>query len=278
MIPPGGEGEIKVTLHPKGNHPKISKNIVVHSNDPEQPRFTLTMTGTLLIDVVAQPPSVVLSNLAPKQAGIETFSVQRSEGSEATIKSVRIDDTELFSVRKTKTEPGALATYQVRFKGRKDVGVSATSVIVETTGDNTPELKIPVRASATYNLRYPKRFGFRVKDGEPPERMIAISTRRGDPPKINKVVDPDGLLDIEVLEPKGPITNIRARVREDAMDKAGEGTWHTLFVHTDDRDEPKLELQYRMTTGQTSPRRAAIGSVTPPRNESDQRGRSSGAR
>lgn len=247
MIPPGGEGEIQVTLRPKGTHTEITKDIVVISNDPKQPRFTLTMKGTLLVDMLAQPPSIAFLDLAPGQPGAETFSVLRTEGSTATVESVRIADTDHFSVRETKTEPGALATYEVRFEGREEIGASSTSVVVDTTGENTPQLTIPVRANAAYNLRYPKRFGFSSRDGERPERTIRISSRRGDAPKIEKVVDPDGLLDIEVLEPEGPATSIRTRMKEDAAAKAGAGTWHTLLVHTNDPDEPKLELEYRVT-------------------------------
>ena len=58
MVPPGGECEIKVTLRPKGGHTEIEKDVVVFSNDPEQPRFTLTMKGTLLVDMEAVPPSL----------------------------------------------------------------------------------------------------------------------------------------------------------------------------------------------------------------------------
>ena len=77
--------------------------------------------------------------------------------------------------------------------------------IIETTGDNTPELKIPVRANATPNLRYPKRFGFRMRDGQHLERTIRISTRRGDAPKVKKVVDRDELTGAQRLRPS-PIT------------------------------------------------------------------------
>ena len=103
MIPPGGEGEIKVTLRPKGTHTTITKDIVVHSNDPEQPRFTLTMKGTLLIDMTAQPASVGLSNLAPGQREADSFSVLPSEGSTATIVSAEIEDTRFASPGATKS-------------------------------------------------------------------------------------------------------------------------------------------------------------------------------
>lgn len=258
MIPPGGEGEIKVTLRPKGRHTEITKNIVVHSNDPDQPRFTLTMKGTLLVDVMAQPNAVNIRDLAPGKPGTDTFSLQHSEGSTAEILSVEVEDEDNFSLREIETEPEAIATYEVRFKGRKELGVSSTRVVVKTSGENTPELTIPVRASVALNLRYAKQFRFTRRDGKLLDRTIRISSRRGDAPKISKVEDPDGLLDIEVLEAQGPMASIRMRVLEDQLVAIDVGTPHTLIVHTNDRDEPKIELEYRIMA-----ERPAGGAGTP---------------
>ena len=36
------------------------------------------------------------------------------------------------------------------------------------------------------------------------------------------------------------------RVREDELAKQDDGVPHTLIVHTDDPDEPRLELEYRV--------------------------------
>lgn len=252
MVPPGGECEIKVTLRPKGGHTKIEKNIVVHSNDPEHPRFTLTMKGTLLVDMEAVPPSLSIMNLAPGEAGTTSVSVERTKDSTATVKSVRVADTKRFSIREIEARPGALATYEVRFAGGK-VGTATTNVIIETTGEHTPRLTIPVRASAAYNLIYPKRVTLTRRGNGPFEQNLRVSTRRGDPPKIKKVEDPDGLLDIEVLEPDGPAVVIHLRVRENA--KLDEHATHKLWVHTNDPDEPKLELAYNLRTASAPSRK-----------------------
>jgi hypothetical protein len=247
VVPPGGECEIKVTLKPKGGHTTIEKSVVVFSNDPEQPKFTLTMKGKLLVDMEAVPPSLQMMNLAPGEPGVASVSVSRSMGSTATVKSVRVEDDEHFTIRAIETRPGALATYEVRFAGGK-VGSIATKVIVETTGEHTPQLAIPVRASASYNLTYPKRIVFARSGAGALEQNLRISTRRGDPPKIGKVEDPDGLLEIEVLETKGPSVNIRLRVRAGADAKLADGAAHELVVHTDDRDEPKVKIEYSLRT------------------------------
>lgn len=247
MVPPGGECEIKVTLRPKGGQTNIEKHIVVVSNDPVQPKLTLTMKGKLLVDVDASPPSVQLMNLAPGEPGVATVSVERSRDSVATVTSVRIEDPKRFSIRAIETKPGALATYEVRFAGG-EVGTASTNVVVETTGQHTPALTIPVRATAVYNLVYPKRVRITRGASGRLEHGLQISTRRGDAPKIGKVEDPDGLLEIEVLAAKGTSVEIRLQVREDAVATLDERGRHTLFVHTNDPDEPKLELEYTVQT------------------------------
>ncbi len=247
MVPPGGECEIKVTLRPKAGQTEINKDVVVFSNDPEQPQLTLTMKGTLLVDMEAEPSSLQLMNLAPGEPGVASVSVERSKDSLATVKSVRIEDTTRFSIREIEAQPGALATYEVRFAGGK-VGTTSTKVVIETTGAHTPTLTIPVRATAAYNLIYPKRVTLNRRGDGPFESKLRISTRRGDPPKIEKVEDPDGLLDIEVREPEGPAVDIRLRVRESEAAKVAERIGHRLWVHTNDPDEPKLELEYELRT------------------------------
>ncbi|MCH9686135.1 MAG: hypothetical protein K0V04_32180, partial [Deltaproteobacteria bacterium] len=124
----------------------------------------------------------------------------------------------------------------------------ATNVVVETTGDHTPELKVSVRASVSLNLRYPKRIGFVLRDGEFQAQTIRIATRRGDPPKIKEVEDPDDILDVEVLEPEGTATPILLRIRGDAREKIGDNDSHEFFVHTDDPDEPKVAIRYGMSS------------------------------
>ena len=258
MVPPGGECEIKVTLHPKGGHTEIEKKVLVFTNDPEQPQFALTLKGRLLIDMEAVPPSVQMLNLAPDEPGVASVSVQRSKGSAATVESVRIEDTKRFSIREIETGPSALATYEVRFVGGK-VGTTATNVIVETTGEHTPRLTIPVRASAVFNLIYPKRVTLTRSASGSFEQNLRISTRRGDPPKIKKVEDPDGLLDIEILEPNGPAVDIRLRVRDQETAKVEDRATHKLWVHTNDPDEPKIQLTYTLRTGTARSRPAARG-------------------
>jgi hypothetical protein len=246
VLPPGGEGEIKVTLVPKGIATNILKRIVVFSNDPEQPQFTLTLQGTLLVDLVAKPPVVSIPDLPLRKPGRDVFTLHRTEGSTAEVRSVRVEDEESFSVRRVAAEADALAAYEVRFRGRDTAGTSSTRVIVETTGENTPELFVSVRATAATNLRYTEQVRFMRRSGQVRPRTVRITARDGDAPRITKVEDPDDLLEVEVLPPSGQTANLRLAVLEARTEATAGDAWHPLIVHTNDREQPRLELRYRI--------------------------------
>jgi len=247
VIPPGGEGEIKVTLTPKGNATEISKKIVVETNDPEEPRFTLTMQGKLVFDLTADPTIVAIRDLPLNTPGTGTFALKLAEGTSAKIESVTIVDPDKFEVRRIDGTADGNGTYEVRYRGRDTIGTDSTRVVVKTTGENTPELFVAVQASAALNLRYANKVRFSYREGVLQERVLRITARQGDAPKIKKVEDPDGLLDIEVLEAEGSMASVRLVVKEDKLGALGpeaRAGMHPLIVHTSDKQEPKLELQY----------------------------------
>ena len=248
VVPPGGETEVKVTLTPKGG-PEISKRIIVETNDPEQPQFTLTMQGKLVFDLTASPTMVAIRDLDLNTPGTGTFKLELSEGTTAKVVSVEVveADKAKFSVKKIEGEADGNATYEVRYAGRDTIGQDSTRVVVKTTGENTPELFVAVQAGASLNLRYADKMRFSYREGALQERVVRISARKGDAPEIKKIEDPDGLLDSEVLAPQGAMASVKLVVREDklnALAPEARSGMHTLILHTSDKQEPKIEIQY----------------------------------
>jgi hypothetical protein len=259
VLPPGGEGEIEVTLTPKGNQEEIVKRIIVISNDPKQPKFTLTMQGKLLVDVRADPNNLNFKDIKPGEPATANFSVKITDPSKTTITSVVVEDSENFEVRPLEPEADGLLHYELRFRGSKTISNFGSRVEVTTTGANTPQLNIPVRANVASNLRYSKRLHFTQRDGKWVERQIRISTKDGTAPKIEKIKDPDGLLVLEIGEPAGATLTIVARVDEEkagAIAEAERGKSRTLTLHTNDPDEPRVEITYTLG-GAKGPARAA---------------------
>jgi hypothetical protein len=247
VLPPGGEGEVKVTLTPKGGQEEIVKHIKVLSNDPQQPRFVLTMKGKLHVDVRADPSYLNLPQLGPGESGKVSFALSLSDPATTKIESVKLEDGEHFTLSVLPAEADGLVYYEVGFRGSKTIGSFATRVEVETTGEHTPRLDIPVRATVTSNLQYSKRLHFPLRSGEFLARQIRLSTRDGIAPKIKKVDDPSGLLVLEIRDPVDGKITIDAQVdmaKYEALDEAARKQTWTLTIHSNDPHEPRAEVSF----------------------------------
>jgi hypothetical protein len=258
VIPPGGEAEIEVTLTPKGTRPEIEKRIVVLSDDPENSRFTLTMKGELVVDVRANPSTVNFRDVRTGEKGSKELELKIRKPDETKLSSVVVEDKDYYRLEELEGSKPEERRYVLHFKGSKKVGSFTTRILVESNSEESP-LRIPVRARVVSNLRYTKRMSFVQKDGTYNKRLIRFTARDGVAPKLRKIVDPDGLLVLEKLDPKDGRISIKAQVDEKKLaklDDEARAAAHYLYVHTNDPDEPKVELIY---TIRDKPRKGADG-------------------
>lgn len=265
MLPPGGEGEIKVTLTPKPGQTKINKQVVVHTNDPERPSFPLSMVGELIFDFEAKPGFVAIRELEIGSPGSARVTLAPGPQSKAELVSVDIEDREKFSVVLVESKPDGSAIYEVRYVGRDSVGNDATRLVVKTTGANTPELFVAVNASVVANLRFAPRVRFTAKDGVMQARDWRLTARQGDAPKIVKIDDPAGLLDFEIRPPEGQAVTVRMSPKPDAIagfDDERLLAPRTLIVHTSDPEQPEIALEYRFATQAAPPARTVKAEPT----------------
>lgn len=257
MLPPGGEGEIKVTLTPKPGQTKINKQVVVHTNDPAQPSFPLTMVGEVLFDFEAKPGLVAIRELDVGSPGSARVTLQPAAGSTAELVSVDIEDHERFSVALIEAKPDGSAIYEVRYVGRDSVGNDATRLVAKTTGQNTPELTVPVNASVVPNLRFAPRMRFPFAEGKAQERTWRLTARKGDAPTITKIDDPAGLLEFEIAAPNGQALDVRMIPKLDATQGLTDEQLYeprTLTIHTSDPEQPEIALEYRFGARAAKPR------------------------
>jgi hypothetical protein len=239
---------------------ELSKEIFVRSDDPQTPKFTLTMTGGVLMDVRATPSSVVMRDIEFGEPGVATFELSLRDPSGIEIESIALEDAGLFTLRRLSAESEHPARYEVRFPGMKRFGVARARVVVKSSSPETPELVIPVLAAVIPELRYPKTVSFAGRDGKPKPQQIRLSARKGAPPTITEVEDVDGLLELKILESQGGVARIQALVKEVAragLSSAELGAAHTLIVHTNRRHESRIEITYTLGAATRSATRSA---------------------
>jgi len=73
-IPPGGQGDITLTIKPFSVLHQFKKETKVRLNDPDQPRMVLTMTGVATPFIEIQPSHIVRLRGAPGEGQVRFIS------------------------------------------------------------------------------------------------------------------------------------------------------------------------------------------------------------
>jgi len=147
VIPPGGEATIRARLDLRGRHGFQRKSITVKSNDPNTPRLVMTLTGTAIQPLRAQPSSLFLGRVGTEAARTRTFDI--ISGREAIqIQDVRTDNPGILvkALPDQSSADGKSHRFEMTLDSSLPVGNINGSVFVQTDMEGQPELKIPVVA------------------------------------------------------------------------------------------------------------------------------------
>ncbi|MCP4199562.1 MAG: DUF1573 domain-containing protein [Proteobacteria bacterium] len=243
-IPPGGEGEIKATVTTKGRSGDFKRRITVSSNDPKTPNFYFTIKGEIVGELTIKPARIVFANLKKSEKATIDVSVTVNEPDKIKITSVAIKNPH-FKVQQKEGTPEKGGLYEVTFNGSDNLGTTAAQLIVVLEGSAKPFVEVPVSSIIFGNLSYPRMLYFPKNNDRYPPRNFVISTRDGANVTIAKIEDPDKLLDLKIERNGVPRVTISATVA-DQKAKHDQTFKHKLILHTDDKDEPKIEIEYRI--------------------------------
>lgn len=147
VIPPGGEASVHARLDLRGRHGFQRKSITVKSNDPKTPSLVMTLTGTAIQPLRAQPSSLFFGRVGAGAARVRTFDV--ISGREAIqIENIRTDNPGIVikALPEQSTADGKSHRFEVTLAATLPSGNINGSVLVQTDMKEQPELRIPVVA------------------------------------------------------------------------------------------------------------------------------------
>lgn len=152
QIKPGKKGEIKVTFNTKGYEGAQTQYLYVDSNDPKQPKATLTVKAA--IDVPPRPKieldrySIDLGPLLESE-GIETQAVLSNPGERELSVEFSHKDAEFRLGTKPITAPlkiaaGKEVTVSMKITPRRNLGLIREYVLLRTNDPMRPNLSLYV--------------------------------------------------------------------------------------------------------------------------------------
>jgi hypothetical protein len=144
-LPPGGETTVKVTFRSGTMRDRVVKHVYVDSNDPVEPRVTLTIEGVVKVEVDLSPKGLYVSDLSVGETTERAVELTPVEVKSFKILSVTSDNP---AVRVTEVQP--LPDKRPGFKlivrlGPLDKpGRINAKVTVKTDLPHTKEILVPV--------------------------------------------------------------------------------------------------------------------------------------
>ncbi len=199
--------------------------------------------------LVIHPRVVNLGRLRPG-AGLSRRIKARATSPDLLITGARTGDPG-FSVEPDASPlPGRRATFTLRFKGSRKLGPLGAEVAIthRDAAGTEGEAHVTVVGSVAGDIRVTRGIYLHRRGGRFAPRDVVVGRRSGRSVRITSVEDPDGLLDVALVEPVSRLASFRLEVADPATREDG-AVGHPLLLHVDKADESPISMEYRIDSG-----------------------------
>lgn len=241
-IPPGGEGKVEVKVHTAGRSGKLSKTVTVETDDPAEPRVTLTVNANVVVDLDLEVPTVVL----PVKVGeeqVRLVKVLAKDPARVQLGEVHSDLKEVTARLVRETENG-VPVHKLEVKAKpRTIGQLAGRVTVKVLQPRQVELALAVNVQATGDISIqPTRLTLMApQTGGPVTGTITLKADKGTF-KILKAEDPNKQV---VLKQETVTAGKEYRIQVTRTAKEGENPPPVntqLVITTNAAQAPKVEI------------------------------------
>lgn len=242
-IKPGESGKIKVQFDTAGFAGSKVKTVEVLTSDVESPEVVLTVRGTVVPGVTAEPRKVEFGEISPGDEGdiwARDLTVSLREGTELKIEKVH-SYSRFITVTPLETQ-GLTGKYRVEISKDAPRGELRDRVVVQFVGDTQTALNIPVTAMIRGDLRLvPSTVSFGVVEGsEVLERRVKWENASRKDIKVTEVVAAHPAVEASFVDVKAGSRGVVV-VKVDPTKLAGD-LRTTVEVKTDHPTESELLL------------------------------------
>jgi len=254
-IPPGGVGEIKATFRSKGYNGEVKKSITVETNDPDNARVRLSLSGEVIAEVTVTPRYINFRNVnkdsPPKPFHLE---IKVREGKGLKIEEVSADNPYLVLKEEKKTKDGAV--YSVSLAEKVPIGRLTGKILIRTNSKKSPKTQVPFYAFVEGRVKVsPQIVSFGViRPGEPSSRDITLRATGDEPFSVDQVTATTDAITSQILPEEGGKTyRIRVTYNPGARTKGRVSERLTIFVGG--KEKEVLEVPVYGTIHKTPPQK-----------------------
>lgn len=246
-IYPGEQITVQARLVLKGRSGRQHKRISIESNDPDEPRLTLSLIGEAVAEAKVEPDRIYWGNLRADAAESKTVEIDFHESMPGRITGVGVTSS-AFDVDVETNKPGSSYRVRIRPIPPLALGRFTTDVWVATDSPRYPRITIPMMGRVVSDIYV-----------VPDELVLApqaIGSSTNEPAVRLLLVQSSLRKSFNILKVEPPMTNMKVRVRSTLsrgyrvelkniiFDPDLDGKY--LTIATDCETVPTLKIPFRI--------------------------------
>jgi hypothetical protein len=242
---PGEGGVIPVTFNSTRFNGPITKTITITSNDPENPRTQLRISGKVLTEVNAYPTSLTVIDVKRNETITREIKVTSEKLDKLEITDLKAGENLTFLKLETERVDPKTVNIKVSFDGAdlpKDKDVSRGTITYKTNSTKFAEMRTTVFIKTTrpVQVRPGTVYFFSSPEGKSRESIVELTPTLSDEMKILKVESDLDFVTAEMVE--------GGKVKVTLTDKAEKGKFNgVITVKTDLAEQDTVKIPVRGT-------------------------------
>ena len=241
IIPPNGEGEIKVTYSSGKRKGTQSKSISVLTNDPANKNVSLKVTGIVKEAVVCKPDRLNFGKIVRGDTPTQQVTVTPGEGEKVKIRNVK-SLSEYLTTDFSKNPEGEGYVVRVTLSPEAPRGRLNSQLKIHTDNKNAEEITVYVSGTVTGEIvSIPDRVTLILQKGEENQgTTLSVNKEREGTFTISKI---ECNLEYVTHQLQTVEQGREYKVQLNAGDDVDIGRKSgTITIHTDSPDDPELEI------------------------------------
>ncbi|MDD5677731.1 MAG: DUF1573 domain-containing protein [Kiritimatiellae bacterium] len=242
IIHPGEQIAVKVRFILAGRAGRQHKRVTIISNDPDQPRLTLSLVGEAVAEVEVKPDRIYWGNLRSDAAEVKTVDIKFQESAPGHVTGAGVMSP-AFDVAMETNKSGLTYRLQIWSVPPLELGRFATNVWITTDSPRHPQLTVPMHGRVVGDIyTVPDELWLSSDINQPVTRLLMVQSGRRHKFKIVRVDPPFPDMDVTVRTTL--FKGYRVELRN--LRPLPELDGRTLTIVTDCPTSPTLTVPFRI--------------------------------
>lgn len=228
-IPPGGTSKISGRYNLRGRRGTQRSVLTVETNDPNNPRTQLIMSGTALQELEVQPNRVFFGQVNGGQKESRQIQLIGQPNQPFEIRGIE-NESEHITVTARETGSSHKFHLDIALQAPRQPGTVDDFIRITTTLPSFPKVQVPVNARVAGVLTYaPNRISLLAGHQTPVTRYIVVRPGTQQQFRVTEVVPPSEDINVQVLS----MPNQGYRIQLTNLLPSDDLIGRSVQIHTD---------------------------------------------